>query len=624
MNAIAEQQDSLEWAQPALAAALFAVDPAGLQGIVLRSQPGPVRDQWLEQLHELLPQGAPWRKMPLHIGDDRLLGGIDLTATLRSSRPVAERGLLAESDGGVLLIAMAERLESGIAARLAAVLDTGVVAVERSGLSQRLSTRFGVIALDEGLDEDEATPEALKDRLAIHLNLETLRIQQIGAPYTHRREIEAARARLPSIKISNELVEVLCKAALVFGIESLRVALLAVRVARAAAALNSSATVSEEDVALAAQMVFGCRATRLPEMEQQAPAEDESDNQDENENKTENENQPEPETEQSPPESDNSNQEDSLDEESSDPQSLGERVLEATQSAIPAQLMQELRYPTPGRSAARSSAKSAARQRVARRGRRVGTRPGEPSHGSALNLVETLRVAAPWQGVRRAERILPEGSESPVVILRRDDFRINRYQQRSATTTVFAVDASGSAALHRLAEAKGAVELLLAESYQRRDQVALVTFRGSDAELLLPPTRSLVRAKRSLAGLPGGGGTPLAAGIRLALETALSIRRKAETPVIILLTDGRANVTLEGKADRQLAEAEAFDAARAVRAEEITALLVDTSPRPRPIAKQLAETMGAYYLALPHANAEKLSEAARAVLQGHNKQAVQA
>ena len=155
---------------------------------------------------------------------------------------------------------------------------------------------------------------------------------------------------------------------------------------------------------------------------------------------------------------------------------------------------------------------------------------------------ETLRVAAPWQRVRRARSEATGNTGNAAVRLRREDFRVNRYQQRAATTTVFAVDASGSAALHRLAEAKGAVELLLAESYQRRDQVALVSFRGLRADLLLAPTRSLVRAKRSLAELPGGGGTPLAAGIRLALDIALGILRKGETPVVILLTDGRANV----------------------------------------------------------------------------------
>ena len=136
----------------------------------------------------------------------------------------------------------------------------------------------------------------------------------------------------------------------------------------------------------------------------------------------------------------------------------------------------------------------------------------------------------------------------PRILIRKDDFRIARFKQRSETTTIFVVDASGSAALHRLAEAKGAVELLLADCYVRRDQVALIAFRGISAELLLPPTRSLARAKRSLAGLPGGGGTPLAAGLDAAFALADLILRKGQTPTVILLTDGRANVARDGGA----------------------------------------------------------------------------
>ncbi len=141
--------------------------------------------------------------------------------------------------------------------------------------------------------------------------------------------------------------------------------------------------------------------------------------------------------------------------------------------------------------------------------------------------------------------------------MRREDFRVSRFKQRSETTTVFVVDASGSSALHRLAEAKGAVELLLADCYVRRDSVALIAFRGRRAELLLPPTRSLVRAKRSLAGLPGGGGTPLAAGIDAALALADAMRRRGATPVVVPLTDGRANIARDG-AGRARAGADAL------------------------------------------------------------------
>ncbi len=600
MNEAAAQQDAFRWVFPAMAGAIFAVDPAGLKGVVLRAQPGPVRDCWLRQLRQLLPANTPWRRIPAHIGDDRLLGGLDLSATLRAGRPVSDPGLLVESRGGVVSIAMAERLEPGIAARLAAVLDNGEVALERAGISRRTPVSLGMIALDEGIGEEEAAPKALADRFAIYLSLEGIGLQDMGAPQASPDAVLAARERLPRVRVEAELIATLCQAALQFGIDSLRMPLLAVKAARAAAALRESSRVDEDDIALAAQLVLAGRATQLPPLEEDEP-------------------EPEPEQE-TPEEQADCNQENEQKPEDSeqdnaqtDPQTLRDQVLEATRAVIPPELMQQLQYASRRRNSAQSSARSITRRRPAKRGRRIGTRPGEPGTGTVLNLVETLRVAAPWQNLRKRESVANETARAPVIRLSRDDFRINRYQQRSAMTTVFVVDASGSSALHRLAEAKGAVELLLAQSYQRRDRVALVAFRGEKAELLLAPTRSLVRAKRNLAGLPGGGGTPLAAGIQLALETALGVRRSGETPVIILLTDGRANVGLDGRGGRKQAESEAFESARAVRAEEITALLVDTSPRPRPLARQLAEAMAANYLALPHADAEGLTVAARSL-----------
>ena len=244
------------------------------------------------------------------------------------------------------------------------------------------------------------------------------------------------------------------------------------------------------------------------------------------------------------------------------------------------------------------------------RGRPAGVLRGDLRAGAKLNVIETLRAAAPWQPLRRREAVNSGDSGlRPRILVRKDDFRITRFKQRSETTTIFVVDASGSAALHRLAEAKGAVELLLADCYIRRDQVALISFRGNAAELLLPPTRSLARAKRSLAGLPGGGGTPLAAGLDAAFALSDLIRRKGQTPTVILLTDGRANIARDGGQGRPRAEEDAMSAARQLRAAGITTVLVDTSPRPGPVAETFAKEMGARYLPLPHADATTLSKA---------------
>jgi magnesium chelatase subunit D len=155
---------------------------------------------------------------------------------------------------------------------------------------------------------------------------------------------------------------------------------------------------------------------------------------------------------------------------------------------------------------ARQRGRSAAKTAAATRGRPNRVRAGDPGKGARLDLLATLRAAAPWQNLRARDN--PNGAGTHIAV-RRSDFRVKRFAQPVLTTTIFVVDASGSAALNRLAEAKGAVNLLLADCYVRRDQVALIAFRGATAELLLPPTRALARAKRSLSALPGGGGTPM-------------------------------------------------------------------------------------------------------------------
>jgi magnesium chelatase subunit D len=196
--------------------------------------------------------------------------------------------------------------------------------------------------------------------------------------------------------------------------------------------------------------------------------------------------------------------------------------------------------------------------------------------------------------------------------VRAGDFRLRRFQQRVQATTIFAVDASGSAALHRLAEVKGAVELLLADCYVRRDEVALIAFRGDRAEVVLPPTRALARAKRALAGMPGGGGTPLALGLDTARELAVTLARRGAAPRVVLLTDGRANVARSGARGGADAQRDAEESARALRAAGVATMIIDTAPRPRGELAALAALAGARYCPLPHADAQSLSKLVRA------------
>jgi len=154
-----------------------------------------------------------------------------------------------------------------------------------------------------------------------------------------------------------------------------------------------------------------------------------------------------------------------------------------------------------------------------------------------------------------------------------------------------------------LAEAKGAVETVLAECYVRRDKAALISLRSKSAEVLLPPTRSLERAKRALTTMPGGGGTPLAAGLDLAYAVAMQVRHGGGTPTIVLMTDGRANVTRAGEGNKVKAIEESLAAAKTIAHEAIGTVLIDVSPDPQKQARALAEALGARYLPMPRAGA---------------------
>jgi len=640
-----------------LAAALLLVDPIGLGGVRLRAQAGPVREAWLQCLRELMPAQMQMCRVPVQCAEDRLLGGLDLTATLAAGKPVAQQGLLVSADGGLLCLQMAERLPDAAAAQICAAMDRGAVALARDGISALLPTRFAVLAMDEALPEDTALSPALADRLGLWVDLRELSWRDsLPCDAEWVSAVKEARQRLPEVRVSDELVQALCAATLALGVDSARAAWQAQRLARASAALFGRDQALSEDAALAARLVLGPRATRqpLPAPSQEDPEQAEAEPPEPPEVQepeapvgqdplADDASEPPPpptgeasgaapdQPEQPPPDS---------------PQPLDEMVLEAAKAAMPAGLLAGLARLAEGdraRGAAPAAGRAGAVAMARNRGRPLGARPGAPNAGARLHLIATLRAAAPWQAVRKKAQLLAQSQPGmqplekglltqdgdlqpfaklrvkvplnvpvnvPVkVFIRPQDFHIRRFQQRRGTTTIFAIDASGSAALQRLAEAKGAVELLLAECYVRRDEVAVISFRGQQAELLLPPTRSLVRAKRSLAAMPGGGGTPLASGIEAAARLLLQVRRTGATPVVVLLTDGRANVSRDGLGGRQRAQEDAIAAARHLRSLGAQVLLIDTSARPEPAALALSLAMGARYLVLPQADARSLSRA---------------
>ena len=494
---------------------------------------------------------APIRTVSSTLSAEALSGTIDLAATLALGKPVQTPGLLETHSR--LLIRRAERLDTACTSLMAQALDR---------------RELMLIAIADLQDEDSAISPKLAERLPFQ-------VETKAEAYWIAADLELANSIL-NVNIKPKYIADLCDVALSIGIASPRAVVQAVEVARALSALQGMKDVDEATIALAARLVLAHRALHLPPQEESA----------------------EPPPEPPPPE----NQDAADAEENNMPSPAdAELILEAIKSALPANILQLAAGGLGKRGSGRNAKTASQRKSNGVRGRRIGNKRASSLAGQRLDILATLRTAAPWQSLRR--KLAGAGR----MVVTRDDFRVARIKQRNEATAIFAVDASGSTAFQRLAEAKGAVETILAECYVRRDRVALVAFRGKKAEVLLPPTRSLERAKRALAGLPGGGGTPLASGLDEAFELALQVRRGGGNPIVIVLTDGKGNVTRTGEGNKVKALEESQQAARTFAAENFDVMLIDVSTEPQKSAKALAATLRATYLPMPRASATDIA-----------------
>ena len=593
------------WNDALTALQLLQIDPHGFGGVCLRAPHGPVRERWLQALADL---GLGLVKVPGSVDSERLLGGIDLAHTLQTGQLHMQAGLLQQADQGLVCLPMAERLSPALLAPLVQALEQGQVPPTRHSAEPSV-TRFGVVALDESLPDEPGVGAALAERLGVWLDLHELSPSDIQADWTdanseglHLRlspgALTRARDQLAHVQANDDQMQALCAAALGLGIGSLRVPSLALRLACAHAALNGRQALEADDLGFAARCVLAPRATQWPaepsaQEEEPAPQEDVTSPQEPPPQPSENADQaPDDEAEKDkdpgPPREPSA-------------EDLQEMMVAAALASLPPHMLDAL-MTRQGASSPQSSGRSGQTRAGSQRGRPLPPRPGRPGGQARLHVLATLRAAAPKQRLRQAH-------STGRVAIRAEDFHIQRYQQRASSCLILALDASGSAALQRLAEAKGAVELLLQQSYARRDSVCIVAFRGAQAQLLLPMTRSLVRAKRAMTGLPGGGGTPLALALKMAHEQAAQLQRQGVTPILVVLSDGRANVTLQGLGGRAQAQTDAQSWGQQWRASGHRALWIDTSQHPDAQAQQLAATMGASYLPMPQVQSQRMAHA---------------
>ncbi len=641
----------LEMAQQALL--LLAVEPR-LRGVVLAAPAGTGKSSLARGMRLLLNDDTtPFVEIPPSVDVENLLGGLDLEATLRTGQMVMQPGVLAKAHGGVAYVDGVNLLTEGSANLLLAAVDQGEVRVERESVSLRAPAEFSLIG---SYDPAEGMPRRhLLDRVGLLATLPGAAEAPQRADVIRRNLLEptdawdedmefmqglvlAAREQLPNVTISAEQIRQLSVTALQYGVEGHRVDLFAVWAACAAAALGLRDEVADEDLTLAARLVILPRATQIPEPppEDAPPPPSPPDS---------------PASEPPPPDrgDDDDDDDDDDGQEAAPPEALGvppEQILEALASELPEDLEElPFHHLRRGRAGSRGSVEG-------RRGRHVRSIPGNPKRAK-IDVVATLRTAAPWQRLRTGSGIgsppvSPRGGEknkkippsgrlgeaktkippsggpgggksSPTarrVLLQMSDIRVKQYRSKAGALFCFAVDASGSMALHRMRQAKGAVHALLQKAYVNRDRVALIAFRGPEAELLMPPTQSVELARRALDLLPTGGGTPLASALLLADDVAQQAKsRGIMQTVLILLTDGRGNVSLrpDGNVKEELQQI-----GRYIAESSLQVVVVDTqrSYLSRGEARKLAEWVNGDYAYLPNASGEQIADLATGVVDG--------
>ncbi|MDK1346107.1 putative cobaltochelatase [Streptomyces sp. 378] len=563
-------------------------------------------------------------ELPVGASEDRLVGALDIERALSEGVKAFEPGLLADAHRGILYVDEVNLLHDHLVDLLLDAAAMGASYVEREGVSVRHAARFLLVGTMNP-EEGELRPQLL-DRFGLTVEVAASREPDQRVQVVRRRlaydddpggfaarwaeeeaavraRIIAARELLPSVRLGDGALRQIAATCAAFEVDGMRADIVMARTATALAAWAGRTEVLAEDVRQAALLALPHRRRRNPF---DAPGLDE-DKLDETleEFGGSDEDDPDPDPDPGPdgpgggggqPEPDDAPQGDGDTGarpeagENGQPQPSGGGEQSAVRASEPFRT-KVLSVPGIGEGAAGRRSRARTEQ-----GRTTGARRPRGAL-TKLHLAATVQAAAPHQRAR--------GRSGPGLVVRRDDLRQAAREGREGNLVLFVVDASGSmAARQRMSAVKGAVLSLLLDAYQRRDKVGLVTFRGSVADVALPPTSSVDAAAARLETLPTGGRTPLAAGLLRAHDVLRveRLRDPARRPLVVVVTDGRATggpepVALAGRAARLFA------------ADGVASVVVDCESGPvrLGLAGQLAGELGGTAVTLDELRADSIA-----------------